>query len=150
MSNLEPGQARIVHPDLDPDGVVVPAESVPHHERAGWQFIEGDRDTWPKELQKYGGQREVRIYHPQLDRTVGVPESAVPFHREKGWVPADERDAEQLEESTVDDLKDEARKRGLKVSGTKDELVERIQAYDAQQQTEAGDAPAPSDEEEGQ
>jgi hypothetical protein len=31
-----------------------------------------------------------RIYHPALDRYVEVPESAVPIHRESGWILADE------------------------------------------------------------
>jgi hypothetical protein len=33
---------------------------------------------------------QVRIYHPELDTHVTVPESAVPIHRESGWIPADE------------------------------------------------------------
>lgn len=33
---------------------------------------------------------QVRIYHPVLDRYVAVPESAVPMHRNAGWIPADE------------------------------------------------------------
>lgn len=33
---------------------------------------------------------QVRIYHPALDRYVAVPESAVPMHRNAGWIPADE------------------------------------------------------------
>jgi hypothetical protein len=33
---------------------------------------------------------QVRIYHPQLDRHVTVPESAVQIHRASGWIPADE------------------------------------------------------------
>lgn len=33
---------------------------------------------------------EVRIYHPELDTHVSVPESAVDIHRASGWIPADE------------------------------------------------------------
>lgn len=32
----------------------------------------------------------VRIYHPALERFVAVPESAVPMHRNAGWILADE------------------------------------------------------------
>jgi hypothetical protein len=35
-----------------------------------------------------------RIYHPALDRYVDVPETAVPIHRESGWILADEREAD--------------------------------------------------------
>lgn len=38
--------------------------------------------------------KQVRIYHPALDRYVEVPETAVPIHRESGWIPADERTVE--------------------------------------------------------
>lgn len=36
---------------------------------------------------------QVQIYHPTLDRIVSVPETAVPIHRESGWILADEREA---------------------------------------------------------
>ena len=35
----------------------------------------------------------VRIYHPGLDRTEVVAESAVPQHRSNGWVLADQVEA---------------------------------------------------------
>lgn len=37
---------------------------------------------------------QVRIYHPALRRFVAVPESAVPMHRNAGWILADEVDTE--------------------------------------------------------
>jgi hypothetical protein len=33
---------------------------------------------------------QVCIYHPALDTSVSVPESAVDIHRAAGWIPADE------------------------------------------------------------
>lgn len=53
-----------------------------------------------------------RIYHPVLDRTIQVPESAVPIHRESGWVPADEYvpspiDSQENLESVTENLADE-------------------------------------------
>lgn len=49
---------------------------------------------------------QVRIYHPGLDRTISVPETAVTIHKESGWIPADEYvppAQEQAEEAAVSD-----------------------------------------------
>jgi len=40
---------------------------------------------------------QTRIYHPALDRYIAVPESAVPIHRNSGWILADEVGTEAAE-----------------------------------------------------
>jgi hypothetical protein len=147
MTALEPGQARITYPDPGVGDAVVPASAVSHWEGIGWKFAEGDREDPPAEYQRFEGQPVVRIYHPELDRYEVVAESAVPEHRSHGWVLAEDAVAAELEDKTVAELKEEAKARGLPVSGTKEELRERITEYDAQDQ--AGDEPA-QDSEEGE
>lgn len=150
MADLQPGTARMTHPDPDLDDAVVGASQVPHFEHAGWRYVEGDREHWPEELQRFEGEAQVYIRHPVTGATAFLPASAVPHWRSVGWEVVDP-DAEQeaaLDDKNLAELKDEAKTRGLPSSGTKDELRERIADYDAQQQTEAGDQPAPSEEEE--
>lgn len=145
MSALEPGQARIRHPDLDPDGVVVPASAVEHHKRAGWELVEGDAETWPTEARRFEGQDQVRIYHPQLDVVETVAASAVPEHRSRGWVLADQVEEERLEAKTVAELRERAKERGISpIPATKAELVDALNTHEQEQ---AGDEPAPADEE---
>ena len=150
MNALEPGQARITHPAPGVEDAVVPASAVPHWQRVGWELVEGDAETWPAELQRFGGQAQVRIYHPELDRTETVAESAVPHWRSRGWVPAEQAEAERAEQAieglTLDELKEQARARGLPVSGTKAELQGRLQAA-VQEPEQAGEEPATSSEE---
>lgn len=150
MADLEPGQARIRHPDLGEQ--VVLASQVPHLERAGWEFVEGDRETWPKELQPFEGQPRVRIYHPGLDRYETVAESAVAQHRSRDWVLAEEWDTAKatadLDGKTAEELRELARERGLKVSGSKDDLLARLRGEPGQDQEAAGDEPAQPSEEE--
>jgi hypothetical protein len=145
MAELTPGLARMTHPDPDIGDGIVPASAVSHWEGIGWKFAEGDREDPPKEYQRFEGQPAVRIYHPGLDRYEVVAESAVSQHRSNDWVLADQVEAEQLEAKTVAELKEDAKARGLPVSGTKEELRERITEYDAQEQ--AGDQPARDSEE---
>ena len=148
MSALEPGMARISHPDPTIEDAVVPASAVPHWEFNGWKYEEGDRETWPEELQRFEGQAQVRIYHPELDRYETVAESAVPHHRSRGWTLAADHDAEQLETKKVAELRQLAKDRGISpIPSTKDELVEALEQH-AQQEDQAGDQPAQPSEEE--
>jgi hypothetical protein len=157
MAELEPGFARMSHPDPGVKDAIVKQEQVPHLENVGWRYEEGDRETWPVELQRFEGQPQRRIYHPGLDRYEVVADSQVGPLRSVGWMLAEEADAAKVEqeadvlsEKTLDQLKDEARVRDLPVSGTKPELVERIRDHDTQQQAQngqAGEQPAPDEEE---
>jgi SAP domain len=51
--------------------------------------------------------------------------------RKGGPSPLEDEEAADLEELTVEELKDELRERDLPVSGTKDELIERLQQAEA-------------------
>jgi hypothetical protein len=148
MAALEPGTARIRHPDPDVQDAVVPASAVPEWERNRWEFVEGDREDLPREYQKYEGQPERRIYHPGLDRYEHVAESAVPEWRSRGWVPADDVEQADLEAKKVAELRELAKERGISpIPTTKAELIE---ALNDQEQTQAGDEPAQdSKEDEG-
>lgn len=147
MAELEPGQARITHPDPGVADSIVPASAVPLWERVGWQYVEGDREHLPKQHQRFEGQAQVRIYHPELDRVEVVAASAVPQHRANGWLLADEVEAEQLEDKTVAELRDLAKERGVKpIPATKEDLVAALQ--DEQDTEQAGEEPAPPSEEE--
>jgi nicotinamidase-related amidase len=149
MSALEPGKARISHPDPDVEDAEVFAIQVPHFEAQGWRYVEGDRETWPEEAREETRAGWVYIRNRDTGGTTFVPE-LTPALRERAWGEVDpqaEREAE-MEEKTLAELKEEAKARNLPVSGTKDELRERIADHDAQEQTEAGDEPAPATEEE--
>lgn len=150
MSELEPGQARIRHPELGEQ--VVPASAVPHWERGQWKFVEGDREEFPPEAQLFGGQEQVRIRHPVTGGESVVAASAVPYWREKDWLVVDEEaepavpsEGDGLEGLTVAELQDLARGAGATVSGTKAELVARLR----EKQEQAGDQPASTEEGEG-
>lgn len=80
------------------------------------------------------------------ERPLDVPEGAVDHWSAFGYVPVEGGSAATADESgedeglsslTVAELKDEAESRGLPKSGTKAELVERIEAHDAE--SDAGD-----------
>jgi SAP domain len=153
MAALEPGKARMRHPDPEVDDAIVDAAQVPHLEHGGWQYVEGDRETWPDELRERGREGMVYIRNRYTGGTAFVPELAGHL-AERGWEEVDP-EAEQaaaLEGKTVEELRDLARDRGLKVSGTKDELLARLREtgqatvaveVEQEQDTEqAGDQPA--------
>jgi hypothetical protein len=147
---------RMTHPNLPGAEISVAASAVPFHEDSGWKQVPGQAErgeVWPAELRLYGGQPLVRLYHPDLDAEVTVAESAVPFHRERGWqvvdvddpgpeTPAeDAAEGDGLDAKTVAELQALARDRGLPVSGTKAELLERLREHEQQQdvQQDAGE-----------
>jgi hypothetical protein len=103
---------------------------VEHLKAAGWELDDPDADyeRWPAELQRFEGQEQVRIRHPLTGSTAVVARSAVAVHRSAGWQEiTDEDDAGSLEAKTVPELKALLEQRGLPVSGTKAELIERLQ-----------------------
>jgi len=150
MADLEPGQARMTHPDEGVADAIVTASQVPHFELQGWRYVEGERETWPEELQRFEGEGQVYIKHPVTGGTAFLPASSVPYWRSQGWeiVDPDAETEAAMDDKNLAELKAEAKARGLPVSGTKDELRERIADHDAQNQTEAGDQPAQPSEEE--
>jgi SAP domain-containing protein len=139
---------RMTHPDSGGEYLAQP-EQVPHLRSAGWQVAPGQEnqgEEWPAELQRFDGQQQVRMRHPDIDGDpIVVAASAVPFHREKGWQvledepPAEPAEDEDLEGLTVEELKERARDAGLPVSGTKAELLERL---GAEQEVESPAEPA--------
>jgi hypothetical protein len=137
----------MTHPDLDGEITVDPG-AVPHHERARWQVVPGQEEQgeqWPEDLRQFGGQQQVRMRHPDLDGEITIAESAVPFHREKGWQVIDPEAERALDDLTVEQLRSRARDAGLPVSGTKAELLERLSTYE---QDQAGVEPAQLEEQE--
>lgn len=151
MSELEPGTARMTHPDPGVDDVTVNALQVPHLEHAGWRYVEGDREEWPAELRS---ENQVYIRNLTTGGTAFVPELSGHL-RERGWVEVGSDDdqavqVQRLEDKTVEELRELARDRRLKVSGNKDELLARLAGTEEQDtQDQAGGEPAPSEEEQG-
>jgi hypothetical protein len=153
MSALEPGKARMTHPDPAVDDAIASASQVPHLEHAGWRFVEGDREDWPEDLERSGREGMIYIRHPITGGTAFVPE-LTPAFRERGWEVVDP-DAERvaaLEDKKVPELKELAKDLGISpIPTTKDELIEAIE--DARQQhnqdTQAGEQPASTEEEPG-
>jgi SAP domain len=148
------GKVRMTHPDLDEE-IVVETSAEPIHANSGWRRAPGQDDIpaeeIPPDAQRFDGQEQVRMRHPDLAEIIVVGRAAVPMHRSVGWLEVEEEAKAELEDKTVADLKEEARKRGLQVSGTKDELVERIRTYDTEEQSSegvAGDQPADKESEE--
>jgi hypothetical protein len=131
---------RLRHPTLPADQVIeVDPIAVPHHQAAGWQVEEGQDETgevWPAELQRFEGQEQVRLRHPELDAEITVARSAVPVHQSTGWYQVEEDVPlpDDLGDLTVDDLRDLLRARDLPVSGTKAELVSRLRAAPAEEE----------------
>lgn len=84
------------HLELDEEYQAQP-EQVPHLRAAGWVEVEGQTErgeVWPAEAQLFGGQEQVRMRHPDLEGEILVARSAVPYHRERGWLVASEPEPE--------------------------------------------------------
>jgi hypothetical protein len=137
---------RMNHPTLPADQVIdVDPIAVPHHQAAGWQVEPGQDETgeeWPTELQRFEGQEQVRMRHPDLDAEIVVARSTVPAHQSNNWYQVEEdvplpelpEAPDDLEALTVEDLRDLLRARDLPVSGTKTELVSRLRAAPAEEE----------------
>jgi hypothetical protein len=78
---------------------------------------------------------DVWIYHPNLDRYVQVPESAVGIHAMSGWVSQDPPPPEP-EPEDADSLTARAEAVGLKVDGRwgLDRLQAEVEAAEAEQE----------------
>jgi hypothetical protein len=131
---------RMTHPTLPADHwIEVDPIAVPHHAAAGWQVEPGQEETgeeWPAELQRFEGQEQVRMRHPDLDAEITVARSAVANHQSNGWYQVSDdvplpSVADGLEGRTVEQLRERARELGLPVSGTKPELIERLRTAPA-------------------
>jgi hypothetical protein len=137
---------RMTHPDSGGEYPAA-ASQVPFLKESGWQVVPGQEEQgeeWPAELQRFDGQEQVRIHHPETGGETVVARSAVPFHRERGWLEVEEpaglveepAETDSLDELTVEELKDEIRTinkrlpddQQLPVSGTKPELLERVRS----------------------
>jgi hypothetical protein len=141
---------RMRHPDSGGTYDAQPSQ-VPLLELTGWQTVEGedlsDVEPLPAELQPFEGQPTFLMRHPDVEGDpVIAAESQVPFYRERGWVlveeePVEEEAEPEVEEEgdgldglTVAELQDVARDRGLPVSGTKQELLERLRSAPAEEE----------------
>lgn len=150
------GKVRMHNPQSGGEYDADPMQ-VPHLRSVGWQVAEGqdtsEVEEWPDELQRFGGQPAVRIYHPETGGETDVPESAWTFWQRKGWLRMD-GDDRNLEDLTVAELKERIGQVNktreaddqLPMSGTKAELVERL-SFTPAAETEAGDEPAQDKEE---
>ena len=148
MSALEPGKARMTHPDPGVEDAIVDAAQVPHFEHGGWRYVDGDREEWPEELRETGREGMVYIRNRTTGGTAFVPELSGHL-RERGWEEVDpdaEQAAEQaaeLEAKNVAELKALAKERGISpIPKTKDELIEALEHQQDQTPDQAGDQPA--------
>jgi hypothetical protein len=144
MAELAPGTARMTHPDPDVDDATVQAMQVPHFEHAGWRYVEGDREDWPAELQRFGGAEQVYIQHPETGAREFVTKDAAAHWRSRGWVVVDP-EAEQaadLEDKKVAELRELAKDRGISpIPSTKAELIEALEGHDVADDDQAGVQP---------
>jgi len=132
---------RMTHPESGGTYDAQPSQD-PHLQESGWQVIPGQAEqgeTWPAEVQRFEGQQRFRLRHPDLDTEITVAESAVPYHRERGWLIVEEEpaaeaegDVDRLDGLTVEQLREEARAAGIPVSGAKAELIERLRSTPAE------------------
>jgi hypothetical protein len=151
MAGLEPGTARMTHPDPDVADAIVQASQVPHFEHANWRYVEGDREDWPAELQRFGGETQVYIHNPTTGAKEFVTKDAAAHWRSRGWVVVDP-DAEQaadLDAKTVPELRELAKERGISpIPATKAELIEALEGHpDTVDDDQAGVQPAEPEEE---
>jgi hypothetical protein len=117
---------------------------------SGWQLDDpdADYDQWPAELQQFEGQPPVRMRHAEVDEEIVVAEGSAALHAERGWQRVEDVEMAALEDQTLQQLKEQARERGLPVSGTKAELIERLaEEPDEQQDDEQPAEPATTEEE---
>jgi hypothetical protein len=146
----------MTHPDLDTEITVdTAAEAI--HENSGWKRSPDQDDipyeSLPADVARFEGQDQVRLQHPNVAEIITVGADAVPFHQSNGWVRVEEAAKQERETRTVAELKDEIRTLNesrdaddqLPVSGTKDELLERL--TQAQQISEPPAAPADQEDE---
>jgi hypothetical protein len=137
---------RMHHPETGGEYAAQPSQ-VEFLKASGWELTDpnAEYERWPAELQRFEGQPVVKMAHPQVEGDpIDAAESQVPFFAERGWQRVDEAEAQELEDLTVEQLKEQARERGLPVSGTKAELLERLQERDSDQPA----APASQESEE--
>jgi hypothetical protein len=141
---------RMRHPDLEGQEITVASSAAPLHALSGWVAVEGQDDMGeelPAELQPFEGQPTFLMRHPDVEGDpITAAESQVPFYRERGWVlveeepveekaePEAEEEGDGLDGLTVAELQDVARDRGLPVSGTKQELLERLRSAPAEEE----------------
>jgi hypothetical protein len=148
----------MTHPTLPDQVIEVDPVAVPHHAAAGWVEEPGQDqqgEVWPEELQRFEGQEQIRMRHPDLDAEIVVARSTVPSHQSNGWyqvetdVPLPDGDVEvpdDLDSLTVDDLRDLLRARGLPISGVKAELLERLRSQEPEQAEAASQPQEPEQE----
>jgi hypothetical protein len=138
---------RMRHPDLEQE-INATSGQVPHFQVSGWQVIEGQDEQgeqWPAELLPFEGQEKVRLTHPDLEGEITVAESAVPYHRERGWQVVEGEEpaagpegADGLDGKTVPELRDLAKDEDIKpVPTTKPELLDALRGHQ-QAPAEAG------------
>jgi hypothetical protein len=144
---------RMRHPDLEGQEITVASSAAPLHALSGWVAVKGQDDMGeelPAELQPFEGQPTFLMRHPDVEGDpVVAAESQVPFYRERGWVLVEEEPVEEeaepvaeeegdgldgLDGLTVAELQDVARDAGLPVSGTKQELLERLRSAPAEEE----------------
>jgi hypothetical protein len=146
MSGLEPGKARMTHPDPEVEDAFVEASQVPHLEHGGWRYVEGDREDWPEEAREESRAGWAYIRNRYTGGTTFVPE-LTPALRERGWEEVDPQaeQAAELEDKKVAELRELAKERGISpIPSTKDELIEALKGE--QNQDQAGDQPAEPEE----
>ena len=108
---------RMYHPETHND-YAAQRSQVEFLKASGWEVADedADYDRWPAELQRFEGQGVVKMRHPQVEGPpIDAAESQVAFFAERGWVKVDDQavtpaaQTGDLEDMTVDELKDEAR-----------------------------------------
>jgi hypothetical protein len=149
---------RMSHPASGGEYDAAP-EQVPHLIESGWEVEPGQSETgetWPAELQRFEGQEQVRMRHPDLVEEIVVARSTVPSHRSNNWYEVDTEQEGQgeaeapddLDSLTVPDLQELLRARDLPVSGKRDELISRLRSQEPEQAEAATQPQEPEQEQE--
>lgn len=153
---------RMTHPGIEGSEYLADPLQVPHLEENGWQVADGQDDSeverWPMDLRRFEGQPKVELWHPATGGYYTAPESAVPYHRGRGWLVVGSDDyraaqtaqaTEDLSDRTVEELRELAKERGISPLPTKKaELLDALADQEQEQQQDAGEQPADQESEE--
>lgn len=128
--------------DADPVAFADDPDVVAAAEARGYQVVENGELTAPApeavepdEVDVHG-QGWIYLTHPEVGGPARYPVEVADDMYAQGWVSPADAEAAALEESTKADLQAQLKELGLPVSGTKQELIDRLAEYEADEPVE--------------